>query len=557
MQDSDRLFQGMSKETLQDLIDALPFYVMVIDSGHIIRLVNAFTLETFNAEAEHLIGQRCTRIVHGCAWDFPGCPLEEAIKRGGSVERELWDPASGEWFKSSIHPLPGRDGEQLFLHFSRNISAEKTNERELRSSAELHAAVNSLLRAAQEAPNTVALLEFVAENILGISWLKVKNAAAAFLAEGDHLRMVWSRNIHPDILKSCAEVPTGRCLCGRAAASGKVLIRDHVDSDHDISYPSMEDHGHIVIPLRQGDVTLGALTFYLEAGRTLNDKERLFIDAAASIVKAAFLRLDLQSQLLQADRLSSLGVLAAGVAHEVNNPLTYMLYNLGALSENLEILKQQGEALWASVEAALGKVEASQLQAQHSPELRAGILGEMGEMLADAELGAKRMSEIMRDLKTLSSGGSGKSERVSVNEVLESVFNIAFNEIKHRARLVKNLGQLPQINANEGRLAQVFLNLLINAAHAIGDGDPASNSVQVSTGVVDGMVSVSVSDTGCGMKAADLGRIFQPFYTTKERGVGTGLGLAISARIIKEMGGKIAVRSELGVGSMFTVHLPM
>jgi PAS domain S-box-containing protein len=231
-------------------------------------------------------------------------------------------------------------------------------------------------------------------------------------------------------------------------------------------------------------------------------------------------RKQMEVQLAQADRLASVGVLAAGVAHEINNPLVYILNNVSfALSE---------------------------LPAEFQ---------EVRDALREARSGAERVRDIVKDLKTFARSDE-KMGPVDVREVLDASIKVAQNEIRFRARLVRQYDDnVPIVEAN-ARLGQVFLNLLMNAAHSIREGDPDNNAVTVRVFESRGRVGVSVADTGSGIEADKVKKIFDPFFTTKPVGMGTGLGLSICRNIVKELGGEIEVKSEVGQGSVFTLWLP-
>ena len=231
-------------------------------------------------------------------------------------------------------------------------------------------------------------------------------------------------------------------------------------------------------------------------------------------------RKQLEIQLAQADRLASVGVLAAGVAHEINNPLAYILNNVSyALSE---------------------------LPGQYS---------ELREALREARSGAERVRDIVKDLKTFARSDE-RMGPVDVREVLDSTLKVAQNELRFRARVQTQYPeQVPMVEAN-ARLGQVFLNLLLNAAHSIREGEPLKNRISIAVTVEGKRVGVSIEDTGSGIPPARLTKIFDPFYTTKPVGMGTGLGLSICRNIATALGGSIHVQSEVGVGSRFTLWLP-
>lgn len=242
----------------------------------------------------------------------------------------------------------------------------------------------------------------------------------------------------------------------------------------------------------------------------------------------------LQSQLVLADRMAAVGTLAAGVAHEINTPLAYLISNLDFARSSL---------------ASLTSLESG------APD-QGATLAKGRDALADASEGAERVRVIVRDLKAFSRGGEER-QPLDVRDVLQSALHLAHAAIRQRARLVQDLAPVPLVVANASRLGQVFLNLLVNAAQALPEDGAAQNVVRVVTRVdARGRVLVEVSDTGCGIPAELLSRIFDPFFTTKPAGVGTGLGLGICHRIVSDLGGTIDVESTVARGTLFRVRLP-
>ena len=259
-------------------------------------------------------------------------------------------------------------------------------------------------------------------------------------------------------------------------------------------------------------------------------------------------RQQIHARLLQADRMVSVGTLAAGVAHEINNPLAAVIANLEYAADVLPEIIGEARALERRLET----------QGERSGETGIAYrLDEFEETLQDAREGANRVRLIVRDLKIFSRGNDDQRGPVDVRRILESSINMAWNEIRHRARLVKDYHPVPPIEANEARLGQVFINLLVNAAQSIPEGQADRNEIRVVVrSQEDGQITIEVRDTGSGIPAENLRRIFDPFFTTKPIGVGTGLGLSICQGIIAALGGEIGVESEMGRGSTFRVVLP-
>jgi signal transduction histidine kinase len=242
-------------------------------------------------------------------------------------------------------------------------------------------------------------------------------------------------------------------------------------------------------------------------------------------------RRKIEQQLMISDRMASMGTLAAGVAHEINNPLASVMANLELAANSL-----------------------ADLTARQGPSPDAANIE---EELQDAREGAERIRNIIRDLKIFSRSGEDRKGLVDVQRVLESTTRMAWNEIRHRARLVKNYSAVPLVEASEAQLGQLFLNLVVNAAQAIPEGDADNNEVRVSVGEeAGGMVVVEVSDTGSGIPREVQEHVFRPFFTTKPIGVGTGLGLAICHQIVVGLDGRIEYETEMGQGTAFRVYLP-
>jgi two-component system NtrC family sensor kinase len=242
------------------------------------------------------------------------------------------------------------------------------------------------------------------------------------------------------------------------------------------------------------------------------------------IEKKSRLIKEAEAQLIQMEKMASLGILAAGIAHEINNPLGFLVSNLETLQDYTRNIES----------AATNKVTVEDLKAITQESLE----------------GAERIKKIVQDLRTFSRKSEAQEVLVDINQVLESTLSIIWNEIKYKVDVVKEYQVEAQVLAVPTELSQVFLNILINAAQAIRD----KGTIMLSTWEDTRNIYAKISDTGCGIDSEVLPRIFDPFFTTNKKG--TGLGLSVSYNIIRQHRGDIRVESKLGEGTTFIVQLP-
>lgn len=261
-----------------------------------------------------------------------------------------------------------------------------------------------------------------------------------------------------------------------------------------------------------------------------------------------------QNQLLQSEKMASIGQLAAGVAHEINNPIGFVSSNLGSLRGYVEPLfsllallkKTPADTLPAPLREELARVDAA-VDLDYVQE-------DLPQLLHESEDGLARVKKIVQDLKDFSRVDHADWQDADLNAGLDSTLNVVMNEVKYKAEVRKHYGALPPVRCIAAQLNQVFMNLIVNAAHAIAE----RGTITLTTGAgEDGWVCIAVADTGSGMTEEVRRRIFEPFFTTKPVGQGTGLGLSLSFSIVQKHGGRIEVDSEPGRGTCFRVWIPV
>jgi PAS domain S-box-containing protein len=433
--------------------------------------------------ADEMLGKTIEDVL-GSAVGAPFTAMVHRVYATGVVEHLEYpiELESGRrWFFADIKRV-GTGDSMTVVFFARDITERKATEEALTRSEERY-------RLAAQATNDLLWDWDLATGT--VTW----NAAATTMLGYDERESSpswWRDHLHPD-------------------------ERDQVVARLDAALGSRRRSWSDRYRFRRADASYGE---FIDRGLITRDASGRAVRVVGSMTDVTPIT-RLQAQLLQADRLAAIGTLAAGVGHEINNPLTYVLGNL---------------------ETALDITG-------HDRELH--------QTLQEAREGALRIAEIVKSLKTFTRTDDGALGPIEVDKVLDAAIKMADQHIRPRARLVRAYTPVPRVHANEGQLAQVVLNLLINAAQAIPEGNSDSNEIRVQLYAADGgRVAIDISDTGVGIPASNLPRLFDPFFTTKAVGTGTGLGLSICHGIVQKLGGEITVKSTVATGTTFTVLLP-
>ncbi len=348
---------------------------------------------------------------------------------------------------------------------------------------------------------------------------------------------------------------------GRIRFNGKEFVSEPFEESEWCQTSDLVINGEL-----QGSVEV----YYLEQRPELDEgpfmkEERRLIDGIAHTLSEAIEHKrageqveQADAQLLQSAKMVSIGQLAAGIAHEINNPIGFISSNLHSLGEYVNELKRVlaaydellSECGQAHSDVSAKAAEVSRVRDESDIEF---IVSDLDNLVKESVEGTKRVRKIVADLRDFSHVDSGEVNEADINELLDKTINVAWNELKYKTEVVREYGQIPAIPCYGGKLGQVFLNLLVNAAHAIEE----HGTITVRTGSGDSHLWVEVEDTGCGMPADVMDRVFDPFFTTKEVGKGTGMGLNLAYNIIESHGGRISVDSRVGEGTTFRIELPV
>jgi two-component system, NtrC family, sensor kinase len=291
-----------------------------------------------------------------------------------------------------------------------------------------------------------------------------------------------------------------------------------------------------------------------ELRRHRDSLEELVRNRSERLLKATIELEEQQAQLIQAEKLASLGQMAAGVAHEINNPVSYVMSNLGTLDQyvsSLSPLLQLQRELLSNPGGSNAELLERMAELWKQEEVDY-LLSDMPELIEESLAGTRRIKEIAQSLRSFAREDTGEPQLVDVNTELASTLKIVWNELKYKCEVKRDFGPLPPVSCHPTQISQVFTNLLVNAAHAI----ETRGEIRIRTRQEGSEVVVEIADTGKGMTQETLSKLFTPFFTTKPRGQGTGLGLSVSYGIIAKHKGRIDVQSQPGQGSTFTIRLP-
>ncbi len=492
-----------SEENLKSIIQQLPMGILIDNPDHIL-FMNQTLVEMLGYEKEaELLGQSPLNLIHPDFHSFVQDRINRIYEKKGGPNPPLeyeWIKKDGERIEIECFSVSIRfEGKPAMLAVARDMSFRKAQLETLRNSEE----------------NFKTIIQEMPEGVMIV----------------DRERVLFAN-------------PTLAEMLGYATAE-ELRGRRRLDLFHPECHSILQARVERIIG--RGGVNPGLrLKLLAQGGGTVEvESSSISIQFDGKPAVLGVLRdMTRQNQLerhagLQ-DKLATVGTLAAGIAHEINNPLSYVLANLVFLAENFDELKAQMERQGPASERSVK------------------LFKEIAEEMTDTTRGSERIRDIVRGLKSFVRSNEDELVEVDLNLTVESAISLTLHEMNQKARVVRDFAPgLPCVTANPGKLQQVFINLLINAAQAIEGNDPDQNQILIRTGEGEKGVFAEFTDTGKGIPEKIRARIFETFFTTKPIGMGTGLGLSICQEIVRRYHGTLAVQSPLGKGATFTVTLPV
>ncbi len=318
------------------------------------------------------------------------------------------------------------------------------------------------------------------------------------------------------------------------------------------SWTSEKTNQSVSVIILQDITELKQLTQNIEENRHILERKNQELEKAYSKLKSA------QSQILQQEKMASIGQLAAGVAHEINNPTGFIMSNLNTLMKYSGRIREFAAFQTEALEALSKDIPSRNEMLEKLREKRKAtkfdhVMSDIDSLISESLEGAERIKRIVQDLKSFSRVDEAENKLADINAGIDSTINIIWNELKYKTSIKKEYGEIPKTRCDAGQLNQVFMNILINAAQAI----EKRGEIKIRTWHEADNIYISISDTGTGIPEDKINRIFEPFFTTKDVGQGTGLGLSIVYDIIQKHNGDIGVESKLGIGTTFNIRIPV
>ncbi|MDP7081069.1 MAG: PAS domain-containing protein [Candidatus Undinarchaeales archaeon] len=540
--------------------------------------VNKAYADAFGMEPEELAGKRCFGVVHGSKEPTPDCPMCNVLEDKEPFTVEFFEPHIGAHLEVSVSPILDEKGEVArVVHIAKDITERKKMEEELdehrrnlevrvaERTEDLNEAVERQEKEVEERSRAQNEVRFIQSLTLTISDAgDLRTALCAVLEKvcvdtGWNLGEIWSHGTDGELGWSDVWYHSNKGMTRWRNESKEVTFREGEGLPgicwssrepvlfHDISCDprfirgelarAFKLRGGVAVPVLMEDDVLTVLTFFKYNPLEEEDERwAQLVFSSVSQLKTIIERKraedelrGTQEELIQSEKMASLGLLVAGVAHEVNNPLAFLRSNSESIVDKIETINEQVDASEAVDTMALDGI---------------------GAMARTNLRGIDRIADITRTLKRFAAPDAGEMSPSDVNQGIRDTLLMVHNQLKHHVTVHEEYGDVPKVVGRIGQLNQVFMNMILNASQAMEKGN-----IWVRTRERSGNVYVEVRDDGEGIADEDLDRLFDPFFTTKDDG--TGLGLSTCYRIIQEHGGSIKVKSTKGKGATFTICIPV
>jgi len=518
---------------VQTVLDALPYYVLLVDARHRIVLANEAVQDSLGVDPKEIVGGYCPRVVHDCDGPYPGCPLEDAVAEGVDIECDLLSDNGKQIFKSAVFhtPYETEDGERIFLHTTRDITEQRRAEQKLERSYEIQRLINELLRIALEPSPLEELLAKVLDLVSAVPWLSFQPRGAIFVVDDRTglLCMKAQRGLDERVQVNCAALPVGHCVCGKAAAARTLQFATHPAVPGKDGGTPEAPHAHYSVPIAQGEEVLGVLNVYVAAHHTPDPAEHEFLNAVANVLggilqreRAEELRRKTEKVAVSRERMARMGEIAAGVAHTVRNPL----------------------------HGVINCVDMLEAQLQTEDPL-------VDEALSLMREGMSRIDKVTRRLLMLTRDEQIARRSTDVRDLLEDVqmlMSRIAGDKKVKLRFECDCDR--EVHIDTDRVAEAMSNVVGNAIDACEGGGVVTVRASVRESPREEFL-IEVADTGCGIPDADKAKVLDPFFTTKPIGEGSGLGLAITRQIVEQHDGRVEIDSREGHGTRVALYFPI
>ena len=521
----------------EKILDSNPDAMLFVNEHNEIVLVNAQFEKIFGYRQEEVVGKKLDMLLQDRLRREHSNNVRNFFEKphghpmGSSHLGIFAKKRDGTEFPADVRLSPVQTDEGLLVMADvRDITERKKAELQIELNYYIQKVTNSMLKISLEPKPLEEQFDRILDLILNVPHLSLHSKGAIFLKdiEADVLTLKAQHGFTETETGPCAEIPLGQCLCGKAAATSKLVYAENMDGIHEIHDGGVFPHGHYCVPIVSGKNVYGLLNVYIKEGHKRSDREESLLTSVASTLatiiernRAEEEKKELQRQLAQAEKLAALGRFTANIAHEIRNPLT----SVGGFARRLDktISADSKEKKYAKI-----------------------IIAE-----------TTRLEKILKNILSFSREPAPNNIENDLDAVIEHALQINEDLFKEKFIVVdKSLEDLPEFLFDKDMIIEVLENIFLNAIDAMPDGGTLTVASQKLDGPENARVLIKIQDTGVGISEDKLGEIFEPFYTSKVAEQGTGLGLSITRKIMESLGGRVDIESEVGKGTLVTLTLP-